>query len=140
MTLALVDDTQNVWRGSQPKVPEWNDLKVHGITHVVKLNEQTEGDDLAATALGMDVLYRPINLCDQLIFRPSKPFIVDAVNGIVPNTFVHCSHGEDRTGLVIGCWRVWRCGWTKEAAWKEMLDHGFHFELLGLSLFWEWAV
>ena len=63
-----------------------------------------------------------------------------AVDAIKPGTFIHCTHGHDRTGLVVGCYRVLKQGWTKNDAYAEMLQHGFHPELLGLYLFWDWAI
>src|SRR2546430_2746714 len=51
--------------------------------------------------------------------------------------FVHCEHGQDRTGLVVACYRVQAEGWSKAKAEKEMFDHGFHKILHGLWEYWE---
>ncbi len=40
--------------------------------------------------------------------------------------FVHCQYGADRTGCMIGIWRVTQQGWTFERAWAEMRKYGFH--------------
>lgn len=40
--------------------------------------------------------------------------------------FIHCHHGQDRTGLIIGLYRVEVQGWTPAKAYQEMLDAGFH--------------
>jgi protein tyrosine/serine phosphatase len=54
--------------------------------------------------------------------------------------FVHCRYGEDRTGLVVGLYRVRQEGWTQEKAYQEMLDWGFTPALIGLThYFWEHA-
>jgi tyrosine-protein phosphatase SIW14 len=50
---------------------------------------------------------------------------------------VHCTHGQDRTGLVVGLYRTIHDGWTKTDAYREMLQLGFHPELRGLREFWE---
>jgi len=39
---------------------------------------------------------------------------------------VHCREGVDRTGLVVAAYRTWVQGWSVEAAYREMLDEGFH--------------
>lgn len=41
---------------------------------------------------------------------------------------VHCYHGADRTGLIIGMYRIIYQGWTVEAAKKEMQQgpYGYH--------------
>jgi protein tyrosine/serine phosphatase len=41
--------------------------------------------------------------------------------------FVHCAHGADRTGLMIGLWRVQHDGWSYLAAAQEALHYGFFF-------------
>lgn len=47
--------------------------------------------------------------------------------------YVHCKHGQDRTGLVIGLERVLDEGWQPEDAYDEMLDLGFHPMFFGLD-------
>jgi len=47
-------------------------------------------------------------------------------------TFVHCEHGEDRTGLAVGAYRIKVEHWTKPAAYQEMEAPGFHPLLRGL--------
>ena len=37
--------------------------------------------------------------------------------------FVHCLHGEDRTGLIVGLHRVFHEGWDPAKAYQEMLDN-----------------
>ena len=38
--------------------------------------------------------------------------------------FVHCQHGENRTGLIMGLYRVQYEHWTPEAAYQEMIADG----------------
>ena len=40
--------------------------------------------------------------------------------------FVHCRHGQDRTGVAVGLYRVYVQGWTPADAYKEMIARGFH--------------
>jgi protein tyrosine/serine phosphatase len=130
-----------LYRGGQPDDQGWNGLKALAVKRVVKLNTEQEGSDVAATALGMEVCYWPIQLMEQLVYLPDKYAVYQAVNAIViPGTFVHCEHGQDRTGLIVGCYRVWSEGWAKDSAFNEMLECGFHKGLLGLDLFWDWRV
>ena len=131
----------DVYRGGQPTNDGWDYLKKQlSIERVIKLNTEAEGSDVAAEALGMEVLYYPIPLAEQIIFKPNKQLVMLAVQAIKERTFVHCTHGTDRTGLVIGCYRYFCQGLTKDEAWADMLANGFHPELLGLTLFWEWSV
>ena len=41
--------------------------------------------------------------------------------------FVHCLHGADRTGLVVGAYRVVVQGWSREEAVAEMTGGGFGY-------------
>ncbi len=130
-----------IYRGGQPTTDAaWNWLKANGVTRIVKLNSEGDGSDIAGEALGMEMFYHPISTAQQLVYRPKYEEVQAAVKAIQPGTFVHCTHGEDRTGLVVACYRVWDDAWPKETAEQEMEDCGFHWELLGLELFWEWAV
>ena len=47
--------------------------------------------------------------------------------------FIHCHHGQDRTGLIIGLYRVEAQGWAPAKAYQEMLVNGFHPNLAGLD-------
>ncbi|MEW6359951.1 MAG: sulfur transferase domain-containing protein [Planctomycetota bacterium] len=40
--------------------------------------------------------------------------------------FVHCVHGEVRTGLMVALYRVEQEGWSLERAQKEMLEKGMN--------------
>lgn len=134
----FVQVDRGIWRGGQPMTPAaWSALKAMGVTNVVKLNTWDEGSDSVATNLSMTVSYFPITLEEQMI--PGKlgmHKVNEAVASITRNTFVHCEHGQDRTGLIIAAWRE-QHGWTKDAAEKEMLSLGFHKTLLGLWGYWE---
>jgi len=143
-----VDATLNVWRGGQPTTSEgWAYLKTLGVRRVVKLNfEPTEGSDDGARELGLEVDVLSMqpegdeDVFDELagtVVRPDPKLVDQAVAVLAAgDAFVHCTHGQDRTGLVVGELRVRRQGWTRDRAWEEMLEHGFHPELLGLTSFW----
>ena len=40
--------------------------------------------------------------------------------------FVHCQHGADRTGCMIGIYRVTQQGWSYPRAFAEMRQDGFN--------------
>lgn len=51
--------------------------------------------------------------------------------------FVHCEKGEDRTGMVIGLYRVLVQKWAPEDAWNEMLKFGYHPKFGALTRYFE---
>lgn len=116
--LAEVEGT--ILRGGQPNADGWAFLKAAGITRVVKLN--LDGDAPDQPGDGVELVKCPIDLAEQIIFRPNYDLVMKAVDAIQPGTYIHCTHGQDRTGLVVGCYRVLKQGWTKDAAWAEMLQ------------------
>ena len=131
-----------VWRSGEPKsAAGWAYIKSLGIKKVIKLNYDSEGTDQAAIDAGLEVITLTIPPKNDLVSTleiPDSSTIQKAVEllGQGNGVLVHCTHGQDRTGLVIGVYRVANDGWTKDAAWTEMVNHNFHQELLGLMRFW----
>lgn len=135
----------HVYRGGQPNEAGWEYLKQLGVQTVIKLNFESEGSDETAEKLGMKVWYFPIEPNGILdIFKQPDAWNIYTAAKILndcsdPNhpAYIHCAHGEDRTGLVVGVYRVLYNGFTKDEAYKEMLKCGFHPELIGLQRFWD---
>jgi len=129
--------TTGVWRGGQPTAAGWEYLKSLGVKWDVKLNSEHEASDDGAKANGIEVIYLPITLVQQTIGKPKATTLNAAVSALErTGTFVHCQHGQDRVGLVVGAYRVKVEHWTKIAAYQEMQAHGFHPMLRGL--YWSW--
>lgn len=132
-----------IYRGGQPTQSGWAFVAALGVHHVVKLNRQSEGSDMWAVALNLDVTDIPLPPSDagELFQRPALADVQRAAALLQrwkeAGIFIHCSRGEDRTGLVIGCWRIWYCGWSKTEAYAEMRRNGFHPALIGLREFWK---
>ena len=126
-----------VYRGGQPTKAGFDYLKSIGVTNIIKLNILPS--DRYAAKIGITVHRFPINIIDQILIGP-RDQITLADYCIVPGTYIHCSHGQDRTGLLVGYHRRTGEGWTKEAAYKEMRTDGFHPILFGLTRYWKSSV
>jgi tyrosine-protein phosphatase SIW14 len=127
-----------VWRGGQPDFEGWQYLKSLGIKRDLKLNTIREASDALAISNGMEIIYLPINLEQMTIGKPDPDKLNAAIAAIKPDgTYIHCERGQDRTGLIVGAYRVKIEQWTKENAYQEMLTHGFHPILRGLCWSWE---
>jgi protein tyrosine/serine phosphatase len=148
--LALV--APGVYRSAQPTtLAEWHAVYALGVRHVLKLNFPSEGSDDIASIAGLEVhtiSLEPqgdLDLFDNIrntFVRPSELDLDTAIAFLATATpasawLVHCTHGQDRTGLVIGRYRVSQLGWSKARAFSEMRAHGFHTELHGLHESWE---
>ena len=132
-----------VYRGGQPTKAGWVYLKAKGVRTVVKLDLPSEGSDDDARALGMTVIDAsgPPSDLRNMFGAPKPERIRLAVDSLSDETlrpiFVHCSHGEDRTGLIVGFYRVLHDHQPKELAYAEMRAHGFHRSLRGLRTLWK---
>lgn len=126
---------QNILRGGQPSDVGWTYLKSQGITDVIKLNTDEEGLD--PERMGFVIHKFPIPWWRQTIWHPTSKSIHAAVDLVKVNTFIHCEHGLDRSGLIVACFRVWKQQWKKQDAEDEMLAYEFHKALRGLWEFWE---
>jgi len=126
-----------IYRGGQPSPAGWAYLASLGVKYDVKLNTTNEGSDAEAARLGIAVKTFPIQLSEQTFSKPNRTNLWAAARSIQPHTFIHCSHGQDRTGLVVGIYRVTVLGQSKSAAYAEMREHGFHPVLRGLYRAWK---
>lgn len=152
----LVRVDESVWRSGQISSPSgWAYLATLAggrRIHVIKLNFNSEGSD--AVPLGVDVVYVPIqpegdqDVWDDvrsIFLSPDETNVARALamlkqcedHATTDLCLVHCTHGQDRTGYVVGKHRVVNDGWSKPAAYREMLVHDFHPELRGLHEAWE---
>ena len=132
-----------VYRGGHPTKEGWALLKSKGVKTVIKLHTPGEGDDAEAAALGMTVIDAsgPPATIKDVLGAPKPERIKLAVESLANSknrpVYVHCLHGQDRTGLIVGLYRVLHEGLTKEAAYAEMLEIGFHPSLRGLRKIWK---
>lgn len=139
-----------LWRSGQPTTAaQWAELKAMGISRVIKLNFATEGSDDGARAAGLIVHELPIqpdgdtdklDAIRNVFIRPDPAKLAEAQRILRTEPggiLVHCTHGQDRTGFVIGQSRMLIDGWPKQRAYAEMLEYGFHPILHGLHEAWE---
>jgi len=134
-----VNTSLAIYRGGQMNTNGLLYLKSVGVSNIIKLDSTSESKASkveidAARSMGMHVTYIPMDRKEQL-FGPVQKWKVElAVKNMIPGTYVHCLHGQDRTGLIVALYKM-RQGVPKKVAEKEMLDNGFHKSLHGL---WEY--
>jgi protein-tyrosine phosphatase len=142
------DGSDAIYRSGQPEgEAQWSYLEKLGIKTVVKLNEfsnnvnETEELSLAKKHnINVMRIYMPPedfphnwNLWahpDQKVLLQAVAALEDAAN--LP-ALVHCSHGKDRTGIVVALYSVRNKKYCKDAAIEEMKFYGTNPLLFGLK-------
>ena len=125
-----------LYRGAQPKAGGLQTLKTIGVKTVVNLrgeDNQTRAEGEETQRLGLR--YFSISLPgfskpkDEQVQR-----VLDIINAPENQpVFIHCRHGEDRTGTIIACYRITHDGWTAAAAKKEAEQLGMSWTEFGMK-------
>lgn len=111
---------EGVYRSGQPSGEQLRELyERYGIRAVLKLNGGAD-----AVPPGVSVLHRPLSVMSEPDPAALRS-ILDELEATPKPVLVHCTHGEDRTGLVVALYRM-RRGVPAEVAYADMVRHGFH--------------
>lgn len=116
-------------RGGQPSLEGLRQLQLAGVKTIINLRyekERLSNEEQMVKQLGMQYVSLPMNG----LIEPSPAAIVQFLR-IVRNpanqpVFVHCLHGQDRTGAMIGIYHIDVDGWDAATAYTDMLKNGFH--------------
>jgi protein tyrosine/serine phosphatase len=136
-----------LYRGARPGDDGLQYLVGLGVKTIVDLEigdlvEATPGDIAheaqVAHDLGLDFVRNPMSaftpFVDEAAMNATLALLADTNRQPI---YVHCRHGQDRTGLVIGLERVFDEGWDPGDAHDEMLAFGFHTAFWGLNHYFE---
>lgn len=119
-----------IYRSAQPSGEQFEALAEMGVRSDLKLNSALEGRD--ETPRGMERLEHPWSPIGPVDHDDVASALADLELADKP-VLIHCTHGIDRTGLLVALYRV-RHGSSAYAAWMEWLAYGhvdsFEFRLL----------
>ncbi len=136
----FLEVSPGVYRSAQPSKVDIKALKAFGIKTILNLNNDENvmaAERRAAEINGINLIEHPMSgfwSPDVAQVERSLDLLNDPSNYPI---LVHCKHGEDRTGLIIGLHRVYAEGWEPEAAYDEMLELGFHRSLVYLDRYFK---
>jgi len=142
----FLEVTEGIYRGGHPDTAGIAYLKGMGVRTIVDL----EVDDLIeawpweiaqeerdAKAADLTLLRYPMSAFEPAVSDDFDQKIANIMANLADDSlkpiYVHCKHGQDRTGLVIGLERVLNEGWDPQPAHDEMVKIGFHTGFLGLE-------
>lgn len=128
-----------LYRSGEPTDTGFSKLQSYNIKTVIDLRAPTakaQQEKEWAKKLGLKYINLPMS-AEPPTPQQVKTFIdetkqaqQDPGKGAV---LVHCAHGSDRTGCMVGLWRVTQDGWTYPQAYKEMRHYWFTPKFTKLS-------
>lgn len=151
-----------LYRGGEPTLKGLEQLQAIGVKTIIDLRAPSEmkfAEPQAAKKLGFNYINLPMsskaptdkqiktlmqkideakakyeqgqtNKAESDKAEPSKA----AKDGAKPESvFVHCAHGSDRTGSMVGIWRVSRDNYDYDQAYREMRKYYFGPKFVELS-------
>ena len=117
---------ERFYRGAQPTVEGYKELKAFGINTVIDLRKDAEPYSKSTVeSLGMKYVNIPMT------GWTTKDSSVDEFLKVVsdPATgkfYVHCAAGKHRTGLVGAIYRLDKDGWDYDTAYQEMKNYEYY--------------
>jgi protein tyrosine/serine phosphatase len=124
-----------LYRGGEPTEAGMSQLKTKGIGTIIDLRAKTE-QEIAEAKIAQQLGFKYINL--PMTSEAPTPTQINKILSTIDDAkknymkgdtksavFVHCAHGSDRTGCMIGIWRVCRDGWDYPTAYTEMRKYYF---------------
>ena len=126
-----------LYRGGEPNFAGVEKLKLIGIKTVIDLRAPTvksKAEKAHVEALGLKYICLPMS--DKAPTASQVATFIDTTRTARKSSepvFVHCAHGSDRTGCMVGIWRVTEDGYTYSQAYKEMRQYYFGPQFTQLS-------
>jgi protein tyrosine/serine phosphatase len=132
-----------LYRGAQPDAEGFRYLQQLGVRTVINLREEADAvrtnERRIVESLGMTYVSLPVK--DGSIFTASRRIpeetvrtFLDLVVTTAPGPiFVHCRRGTDRTGALVGLYRIAQHGWSGAEAQAEARQVGMRWWYSGLK-------
>lgn len=125
----------SIYRSDQPDSLDISLLKELGIKSILNLRNSHH-----------DTVFIGLHHDFNLYHIPMKAYyitnkrIVEAMQVLLSAPkpiLIHCKHGSDRTGAVVGMYRILYNGYSKKEALKEMKrkEYGFHRVFINIPIF-----
>lgn len=114
-----------IYRGAQPGPEGYGTLKRLGIRTVIDLRT-TENEQIQVEAAGMKAVAAPIEMTRKGLREKVDRVVMLMSDPANQPVYVHCRHGQDRTGIVVAAYRMSHDNWRLKDAEAEMQAFGFN--------------
>lgn len=137
----FLEVTNSIFRGGRPNDGDLASLKSEkNIKTVINLENKEpfiQQESRIANNLSLNFISSPMDAMVRPTDQQVNQILETLQNPDNFPIFLHCHHGQDRTGLIIGLYRVEVQGWTPAKAYQEMLANGFHPNLVPLDKYFK---
>lgn len=126
-----------LYRGGEPTDAGVRKLQKKGVKTLIDLRAasfRTRAEQAEASALGIKYINLPMS-AKAPTEAQLKTFTatVEEAQAKDEPVYLHCAHGSDRTGCLVGIWRVTHDGYNYKDAYKEMRQYYFGPQFKELS-------
>ena len=115
-----------IYRGAAPTAQGLRSLKTMGVRTIIdlRIEKARKAEQKTAEAMGFKWIGLPMG---REAPKPKQVelFLATLSKAPAEPVFVHCQHGADRTGCMLGLYRVKVQHWTFAQTWAEMRKYGF---------------
>jgi len=117
----------HIYRGSQPKDEEYQELAAAGIKTVLDLREDAKsGSKADAEQAGLQYVNLPLGDKEYPQADAARRFLEIVNDQTNWPVYVHCAGGRHRTGSMIAVYRMTVDHWTLDQAYAEMKKYDFY--------------
>lgn len=130
--------TETIFRGGRPDQAGLEMVDQKQVKTVISIDDDVANinwEKGEVARLGMRFISSPM-----VVARPQTDAQINLIlsklqDPTLQPIFIHCQHGRDRTGLIIGLYRVLIQKWAPKDAYREMLANGYRKELVTLDYY-----
>jgi len=125
-----------IYRGAAPTDTGLQKLKAMGVKTIIDLRiapKTVKKEGQTARAMGFKWINLPMGA--EAPTKKEVDTLLATLNAATPQSpvYVHCQHGADRTGCMLGVYRVTHDHWTYDQAMAEAHKYGFNRRWTNLS-------
>jgi tyrosine-protein phosphatase SIW14 len=129
-----------LYRGGTPGCDGVRELSQMGVRTIVNLDDReavAREEKACAEALGLHWVNQSMSAVSAVQDSVVNGALAAMIDPQMRPVFVHCQHGQDRTGMLVGIYRVEQQRWTPRMAYREMKDLGFRTFLVYLDRYFK---
>ncbi len=114
------------YRGGQPKDKDFVYLQQRGIKTIINLRKENDEQPIVEK-LGMKYVHLPLSAWRRVPDSAIETFMQILKDPTNYPIFIHCQRGADRTGVMVGFYRIAFQGWDAKRAYQEARQIGMRW-------------